>query len=532
MSIQKKQPTVKKNFSLKTAIDTVMREINPYMDIWQNPNFQRTNSGISDEMAPPCKNGVNPIFTLLDGRIKKEHKTRKDPKKYYGAFTKHSLTRLPSDDIIKHSLKLLQNKIPVLCRQNLQQEINIFTGTAKGTERYNKKYTFKIIDFTKQIASKAGETFALTITCDPKKYNHNRINAWSNYSKDINATLENLRKNHKCKYLWVKESTAKGYPHAHILLWFPKGYCKGYSKMQNNVALKYGEFYNYVKNSVVSPVFKLCPIFGNRLKFYLTKYISKFGENAIFDLANKDGELTKSERKEVLCLLYTIVTQTRQFGFCKLDKSKEKTADKNYHFYQEKNLKKYIKKTLKKARHDKDRRIKFARLRALLISLSNNPLFSCSCRTYMSNFASFKAQFPDEDIHNISNIPLCAKKICKSGFYSGCSGCIYSMLADFLSGRSTRFVDDIEMLLYLPDNPRPLANLLPDLRDEDFCKVIAYTYELWLKHTYASRQANIVRMSRINKTYIASQSFYAAYESALNGLLCGLWGTITDPKGD
>ena len=163
----------------------------------------------------------------------KNKDNKKDVTDILDFVVKATQKRQLSDDEIKRAIKLLANRIMILRYKNDKNETRYFESFTKGTNRYNKKLSSKVKDFTAAVCSNGTETFALTITCDPKKYENNRFEAWKNYTKDINKTLENLRKHRGLKYLWVKESTKKGYPHAHIVLSFPKGFCKGYDKMQN-----------------------------------------------------------------------------------------------------------------------------------------------------------------------------------------------------------------------------------------------------------------------------------------------------------
>jgi hypothetical protein len=52
---------------------------------------------------------------------------------------------------------------------------------------------------------------------------------------------------------------------------------------------------------------------GDNVKFYLTKYVSKFADIDIYKLSDKKGELSTEERKAAICTLATIATNTRQF---------------------------------------------------------------------------------------------------------------------------------------------------------------------------------------------------------------------------
>lgn len=343
-------------------------------------------------------------------------------------------TRELSDDEIKRAINILGNRIMILKYKNDQNETRYFESFTKGTNRYNKKLSSKVKDFTSAVCANGTETFALTVTCDPKKYNNNRFYAWKNYTADINKTLENLRKHKGLKYLWVKESTKKGYPHAHIVLSFPKGFCKGYDKMQNAKRLYYGEFYEYIKNNIVAPMFDLQPIKGKNLKYYLTKYISKGENDDVYRLGKKEELLTKAERKEALAFIMTTVTKTRLCGFCKLKEMTIQNTSRTDAERLSKHLRKTGLKLMKNSSRECNEREHFARLRALLIKLCNNSPFTCCKNLYAMSKNTFQKEISqDIDDEFLEN----KKKQQKYDILSRrvtCNGCIWSDLVRFING--------------------------------------------------------------------------------------------------
>lgn len=364
----------------------------------------------------------------------KNKDNKKDVTDILDFVVKATQKRQLTDDEIKRAIKLLANRIMILRYKNDKNETRYFESFTKGTNRYNKKLSSKVKDFTAAVCENGTETFALTITCDPKKYEHNRFNAWKNYTKDINKTLENLRKHKGLKYLWVKESTKKGYPHAHIVLSFPKGFCKGYDKMQNAKRLFYGEFYEYIKENVVAPVFELQPIKGNNLKYYLTKYISKGEEDDVYRLGKKTEELTDAERKEALSFLMTTVTKTRLCGFCKLkEMAKQNTSRTDAERYN-KHLRKTALREMKKSARERSEREHFARLRALLIKLCNNSPFTCCKNIYAMSRNTFQREISADIDEEFFQNEKKQKKFENMSCRVTCNGCIWSDLVNFING--------------------------------------------------------------------------------------------------
>ena len=364
----------------------------------------------------------------------KNKDNKKDVTDILDFVVKATQKRQLTDDEIKRAIKLLANRIMILRYKNDKNETRYFESFTKGTNRYNKKLSSKVKDFTAAVCSNGTETFALTITCDPKKYGHNRFNAWKNYTKDINKTLENLRKHRGLKYLWVKESTKKGYPHAHIVLSFPKGFCKGYDKMQNAKRLFYGEFYEYIKANVVAPVFELQPIKGNNLKYYLTKYISKGEEDDVYRLGKKTEELTDAERKEALSFLMTTVTKTRLCGFCKLKEMTKQNTSRTDEERYNKHLRKTALREMKKSARERSEREHFARLRALLIKLCNNSPFTCCKNIYAMSRNTFQREISADIDEEFLQNEKKQKKFKNMSCRVTCNGCIWSDLVNFING--------------------------------------------------------------------------------------------------
>ena len=364
----------------------------------------------------------------------KNKDNKKDVTDILDFVVKATQKRQLSDDEIKRAIKLLANRIMILRYKNDKNETRYFESFTKGTNRYNKKLSSKVKDFTAAVCSNGTETFALTITCDPKKYEHNRFNAWKNYTKDINKTLENLRKHRGLKYLWVKESTKKGYPHAHIVLSFPKGFCKGYDKMQNAKRLFYGEFYEYIKANVVAPVFELQPIKGNNLKYYLTKYISKGEEDDVYRLGKKTEELTDAERKEALSFLMTTITKTRLCGFCKLKEMTKQNTSRTDEERYNKHLRKTALREMKKSERERSEREHFARLRAVLIKLCNNSPFTCCKNIYAMSRNTFQREISADIDEEFFQNEKKQKKFENMSCRVTCNGCIWSDLVNFING--------------------------------------------------------------------------------------------------
>lgn len=397
------------------------------------------------------------------------------------AFSAVSTIDLPSDDIIKSSLLTLKKNLYYFSLINEKGEKRIFTGNTKGTERYNKKVACKIQDQISYFASLNWETFALTITYDVARYGENRIEAWQGYTAHINHVLEHLRKHYRLEYCWVKESTKKGYPHAHIVLAFPPGTVKGYKRMQNNKSLKYGWLFNQIKKRVDSRVFELRPIKGNNVKYYLTKYINKFSENNLFECSEEKHELTDEERKGCLCLLYTVVTHTRQYGMTKFKKQEQFSEKESILLSTVSHVETVKEQYISSKGNSPEGALALRALRADLIKLCINP----PCNMLHDIYSVKQSVLEQHKIEKIdeSFIKNSEKweKLRKISTPIGCKGCFWSEFYKLISGQSSKIFLILKNRLKPSEYRALIAHLMPFSEDIKFFSALEFIYNYFMK---------------------------------------------------
>ncbi len=271
---------------------------------------------------------IKPIPNILyynQELFKKKHDSNKTRNKLLWA--KEILEeRSLNDEELKLCTKIVSSSLMMLQTENSKGNIAWFEGNAKGTARYNTLQRGKILDFVTEHSSKKYDCFFLTITCDTKKY-RSRVDAWENFlQKDVYKVTENLRKHYNGEYVATLESTAKGYPHAHIMMFVPKGTFPELKYYHNQQRIKKGRLFDLVSRSVFSPVFDLQAAKGKNLKWYLTKYIGKGIEESVFDIIKKDGELKKSDRKLLQEFIYLKIFNRRKVLMTRKGSKTEETA--------------------------------------------------------------------------------------------------------------------------------------------------------------------------------------------------------------
>ena len=349
----------------------------------------------------------------------------------YG-FKKEANSEYISDDVIREGLYNFSRLFTFYGMRTVSGDIRFFEAYSKGTERYNKKQRFKIMDATATAVAQGYECFCVTLTYDIKKHGYDRLEAWSKFSSHIQKTLHYFINHHQAKVVWVKESTKNGYPHAHCLLCFPKGTIKGYSKMKNGLKIKYGWIFDKVKKFSMSRIFDISVVKGKNLKYYLTKYLTKDDEHSISAMASQTTPYTVEQRKSIYCLFFTTLTGSRTIGISKaLRPQKVKPNEKK-----EEGLKKTVEKLTAidiTHRPTNSREAKnLRRLRRVLTRLCIN--FPCLNRAEIFSM-QLEAKKYKEIKENEKNEYLAEKNymnFSQNGCKVSCSGCLFSHLANFI----------------------------------------------------------------------------------------------------
>lgn len=209
-----------------------------------------------------------------------------------------------NEDELKKALEICSSSLLMLQSVNSKGKVAWFESNAKGTKRYNKLQRGKILDFVEQKKGEGKDCYFLTLTCDIKKYG-SRAYAWENYLKEeVYKVTENLRKHYDAEYIATLESTKNGYPHIHMMLFFPHDTFPELKYYHNQQNIRKGTLFCMINKSVNSEVFNLQAAKGDNLKWYLTKYIGKGMEEDVFSLLDKKDGWKPSDIKQVQEYIY------------------------------------------------------------------------------------------------------------------------------------------------------------------------------------------------------------------------------------
>lgn len=392
-----------------------------------------------------------------------------------------------SDGQMHRFIQCLSKKRAVLFQKSISGRLCAFEGRQKGTRRYNKKYSFQIMDAIAEMQNRGMETYFLTMTCDPKEYGRDVYMAWYEYSRKLVRFFKNLSRRFDAVYTWVKESTKKGYPHVHCVIGLPRGSSSTWEAAKNKEKVFCGALYSYTKKHAPAPVFDLEIAKGKRLKFYLTKYISKSGSQDIFKLAPHDVNFSDSQRKDIQGLAYTCLTKTRQFGLSRCLTKKEaicslsvSSAAESFDLDKE-----YLK--VKRLYLEGENKEFYRAYKFTLTKLCTNYPFSCK---NSSRFLSWQsaAKLKDFDLDKWDGLSV--EKQLDFGSKCtplGCGGCFFSALADFVVYHRA----DLLMSHINADGAEDTIAVSPEIWQDDelFFYTIGYIWDCFCSRCLAGFQS-------------------------------------------
>lgn len=304
-----------------------MQKFTSFMPAWhENPDGNFTLVDLS-KVPSKTEKLISSKFYYFQSCIKKE----KNPRKTYDKlqFVRDILqVRNLNEMELREALKICASSLLMLQTRGSNGKLSWFESNSKGTKRYNKVQQGKILDFVEEKKNEGKDCFFLTLTCDVKKY-PSRAYAWENYlQEEVYRVTENLRKHYGAEYVATLESTANGYPHIHMMLFFPHNTFAELKHYHNQQKIKKGRLFDMVKGSVNSEVFDLQAAKGKNLKWYLVKYIGKGIEEDVFSILNKKDEWKKSDLKQVQEYIYLKAFGKRKLLMTRKNCKKSKIVQK------------------------------------------------------------------------------------------------------------------------------------------------------------------------------------------------------------
>lgn len=308
----------------------LMQKLTPFLPAWHKN--EDGNFTLVDPSKEPSK-----TEKLISSKFYYSQECLNRKKRKYNPYNSLQFVRDALKDRnlyeweLRKALRRCFRSVMMLQTKGRNGKISWYESYTKGTKRYNKIQKGKILDFVEKKKQEGKDCFFLTLTCDVKKYT-SRAEAWENYlQEEVYPVTENLRKHYDAEYVGTLESTANGYPHIHMMLFFPHNKFPEFKHYHNQQRIRKGRLFDMVNKTVNSEVFDLQAAKGKNLKWYLVKYIGKGIDEDVFSLLDKKDAWTKSDLKRVQELVYLRVFHKRKLLMtrkgCKKSKIVQESED-------------------------------------------------------------------------------------------------------------------------------------------------------------------------------------------------------------
>lgn len=374
-----------------------------------------------------------------------------------------------SDKTLQETALTQLKRIPYIFMKNEDNEMNVFEGRNLWTKRYNTLQKARIYAATEYFQKQYKYVAFVTLTYQYTKHGKHCIKACESFQKHSDKIIQAVRKRNPGGHICVNESTAKGYPHSHILFFSNTPFQENWDKLPCNKKLKFGGFIDFLKERVDSPVFDVKKPYNDKLVGYLTKYISKNSSADLTKIAQKEEKLSKTDRKELLTIILFQMAQKRRLRMSSskeiakiLAEKKEEYIEKVKHEYSEKDSVYTIGETVKKEEVKKDFDLiktfptyeqiveilgDSNRRQAFLIDICTKSALPCLSHTWISTAEEISPFFNDpnrEKEFTHEEVEQFAKKNCRK---VGCHGCLISHWLNLLRTGSDEW--------FMISNPKP-----------------------------------------------------------------------------
>ena len=322
--------SIEKNVNIQSFLN-FMQKFTSFLPVWHdngNGNFTLKSAGKPFQEQEKLISSKLYYHQKFNGSSENSIKTY-DKLQFVRDILK---VRNLEEDELKKALQICASSLSMLQTVNREGKVAWFESNAKGTKRYCKIQQGKILDFVEERRREKKDCVFLTLTCDPKKYG-SRAFAWENYlQEEVYKVTENLRKHYDAEYVATLESTAKGFPHIHMMLFFPHNTFPELKYYHNQQNVRKGRLYDMVCHTVNSEVFNLQAAKGKNLKWYLTKYIGKGVENDVFSLLDKEGAWKLSDVKQIQEYIYLKAFNRRKLLMTRKGCKKRKAEEEKIRF--------------------------------------------------------------------------------------------------------------------------------------------------------------------------------------------------------
>lgn len=193
-----------------------------------------------------------------------------------------------------------------------------FPANRKGSERYSLEKALKLKDFAEIAQKSYKNAYFITLTQNPKWWFSSFSEEWKNAQKAANRFCKELQRRIGGAYICVREATAAGHVHFHIVFftdeeWNKKGV--DLIRAHGQMVIRKGGIKDFVLRLWDSwrGFSEVQPIQGGQAAAYAVKYVGKNANENLRKLADKK-HFSKKDRKAAQSFLFPLAFGLRTFS--------------------------------------------------------------------------------------------------------------------------------------------------------------------------------------------------------------------------
>lgn len=285
-----------------------------------------------DKIACPPKNAMEITHCMFNipadaaGVAPQKKKKRRDPKKKFEAIRKKidTVKDISDEDIIKMA-KIQAGSQIYISKKNYDGSRFTVPGYCKGNARYNYKLQQRAIADAKELAEKLPNMYFLTLTISPKLVNWSRTRAFYEFHEDLKKYMKKIKRKYNAQWSRVTEVTAKGFPHAHTIIFSKEPLVDTRNTKNKRKAIKQGKLYSFLKENWKLGRIDLRIADNENIAGYMAKYMSKSNFCEFNEKDIKGKKLTKEQKKAYMTTYMPCMYGYKAYR-CSWDKEEKQKA--------------------------------------------------------------------------------------------------------------------------------------------------------------------------------------------------------------
>lgn len=435
----------------------------------KNSNYRSLKKNPDNKM---CPFSVRKDFCYLPSDKKLEKKTKRKPEKKFDYLYEVQDNPALFFSMLPETYNQILEEMNFIVVDSYEKKI-VIAPNEKGSPSYNKRVRAKLINYATILHMHYLNTYFITLTVDLKKFSGGVIDQHKKAVEKFGRFLQELCRTFGGKDIAVTEEQKRGAIHFHIEFFTNLDLHSGNMRHTKDGKKEYigkGKLREFCDKWWQWGHFDLQHGKGEKIIYYLTKYIGKETETDFWNLKN-NKQFKGEARKEILGFLMPSICGYRTYHTSRLTKEMKAEYDKlqeewenRREEYKAKKIKEsalknpktrfkplndYVaerKVVIKKLPEKKaipprtQLEIENDRLRAYLISISDNSTIPCLKWLYSGKYGDLANKY-GTDFRKINELNDSEKeKIARGCSPLGCGGCVFGqIIRDFITKETKTF---------------------------------------------------------------------------------------------